>query len=156
MCCSLPTRVSVSRICQKTIEGMVERPKISNYVEDYVIFQVNAAAPADVLSHAQDLARILRSEEAVLSEQEVREATSHWLSFGKEDVAIIDWNASLLFGDAMEDVQAVLEFANVELLEMRALDQQLDDASIKPITHFRRESEVALDEPARSKRTYDR
>ena len=113
---------------QKTIEGMVERPKISNYVEDYVIFQVNTAAPADVLSHAQDLARILRSEEAVLSEQEVREATSHWLSFGKEDVAIIDWNASLLFGDAMEDVQAVLEFANVELLEMRALDQQLDDA----------------------------
>lgn len=113
---------------QKTIEGMVERPKILDSVEDYVIFQLSSAKASDVLTHAEDLARILRSEEAVLSEQEVREATSCWLSFGTDDVAIIDWNAALLFGDDMEDVQAVLEFANVELLEMRALDQQLDGA----------------------------
>ncbi|MEP6888357.1 MAG: hypothetical protein ABI945_08545 [Nitrospirales bacterium] len=113
---------------QKAIEGMVERPKISDYVEDYVIFHVDGAPPPDVLRKSEDLARILRSEEDVLSEQEVREATSCWLSFGKEDAAIIDWNAALLFGNDMEDVQAVLEFANVELLEMRSLDQQLDDA----------------------------
>jgi hypothetical protein len=113
---------------QIAIEGMIEKPKISNYVEDYVIFQVDAPPPTDVQLYSEDIARILRSEENVLSEQEVREATSCWLSFGQEDAAIIDWNASLLFGKDMEDVQAVLEFANVELLEMRYLDQQLDDA----------------------------
>jgi hypothetical protein len=50
------------------------------------------------------------------------------VSFGPEDLAIIDWNAALLVGSEMEDVVAVLEFANVELLEMRYLDQQLDEA----------------------------
>ena len=41
---------------------------------------------------------------------------------------MIDWNAALLFGPETDDVRAVLEFANVELLELRHLDQQLDDA----------------------------
>ena len=113
---------------QKAIESMVERPDISSYVEDYVIFHVDSPPTKDVLQHPEHIARVLRSEETSLSEQEVREATSCWLSFGKEDAAIIDWNASLLFGRDMEDVQAVLEFANVELLEMRYLDRQLDDA----------------------------
>ncbi len=43
-------------------------------------------------------------------------------------MAYIDWNAAFLFGSDMEDVRTVLEFANVELLEMRHLDQQLDVA----------------------------
>ncbi|WP_447987206.1 hypothetical protein [Nitrospira sp. Nam74] len=113
---------------QKTIESMIERPTISDSVEDYVIYHLDALPPADLDQYSEDIARVLRSEESTLSEQEVREATSCWVSFGKEDAAIIDWNASLLFGADMEDVQAVLEFANVELLEMRLLDQQLDDA----------------------------
>jgi hypothetical protein len=112
----------------KTIGGMIERPKITVSVEDYVIFHMDGVPPADLLPYSEDMARVLRSEESTLSEQEVREATSCWVSFGKEDAAIIDWNAALLFGPDMEDVQAVLEFANVELLEMRSLDQQLDDA----------------------------
>ena len=113
---------------QSAIGGMVERPKISEYVEDYLIFQIDAPPPAEPQRYFEHIAGILRSEENVLSEQEVRDATSCWLSFGRNDAAIIDWNASLLFGNDMEDVQAVLEFANVELLEMRYLDQQLDDA----------------------------
>jgi hypothetical protein len=113
---------------QKTIVGMVERPMISEYVEDYVIFHLDAPPPANILENAADLARVLRSEESTLSAQEVHEATSSWLSYGKQDAAMIDWNASLLFGNDMEDVQAVLEFANVELLEMRTLDRQLDHA----------------------------
>lgn len=40
----------------------------------------------------------------------------------------MDWNAALLIDREGEDVRAVLEFANVELLEMRYLDQKLDRA----------------------------
>ena len=50
------------------------------------------------------------------------------ISFGLEDTALIDWHAAVLFGNDMDDVRAVLEFANVELLEMRMLDEQLDTA----------------------------
>lgn len=40
---------------------------------------------------------------------------------------MIDWNGALFFGQNVDDVRAVLEFCNVEFLEMRFLDEQLDD-----------------------------
>jgi hypothetical protein len=43
-------------------------------------------------------------------------------------VTIVDWNGALIFDRDGEDVRAELEFANVELLEMRYLDRLLDDA----------------------------
>jgi hypothetical protein len=46
------------------------------------------------------------------------------VTFGLDDVAIIDWHAALLFDREADDVRAVLTFANVELLEMRYLDEQ--------------------------------
>ena len=41
---------------------------------------------------------------------------------------MIDWASALIFDRDADDVRAVLEFANMELLEMRFLDHQLDDA----------------------------
>src|SRR3989442_12334046 len=41
--------------------------------------------------------------------------------------SFIDTDATLLFDPEGDDVRAVLEFANIQLLEMRFLDQQLDD-----------------------------
>ena len=49
-------------------------------------------------------------------------------SYGIDDVVIIDWNAALLIDRDGDDVREVLQFANVELLEMRYLDQKLDGA----------------------------
>src|SRR5207248_11584852 len=74
------------------------------------------------------VARILRSERAPLSAQEVNDALGCRISFGSDDVTLIDWDAALIADRDADDVRAVLEFANVELLEMRYLDQQLDDA----------------------------
>src|SRR5207247_2142844 len=86
-------------------------------------------APAALYTtYGQEVARILRSERATLSDQEVDDAVGHRISFGSEDVTVIDWDAALIADRDAEDVRAVLEFANVELLEMRYLDQQLDDA----------------------------
>src|SRR2546425_1031290 len=80
--------------------------------------------PAELYTtHAQEVARILRSERAPLSAQEVNDALGHRISFGSEDVAVIDWDGALIADRDADDVRAVLEFANVELLEMRYLDQ---------------------------------
>lgn len=116
-----------------TIGEAVERPNISDSVETYVIFQVEEFAPASTgdelcAANTQELAQILRSERSALSAQEVKDATACRISFGTDDATIIDWNAALLVGRDTDDERAVLEFANVELLEMRHLDQQLDDA----------------------------
>jgi hypothetical protein len=116
-----------------TIGEAVERPSVSDSVEDYVIFQLEECEPASAgdelcATYAREVARILRCERRPLSEQEVKDATACRISFGTDDATVIDWNAALLYGRDTDDERAVLEFANVELLEMRHLDQQLDDA----------------------------
>ena len=115
------------------IAPAVTRPGLTDFVETYVIFEIGAFTPpcapaALYTTYGQEVARILRSERAALSDQEVDDAVGHRISFGSEDVTLIDWDAALIADRDAEDVRAVLEFANVELLEMRYLDQQLDDA----------------------------
>jgi hypothetical protein len=109
----------------------IERPSVAQEVEDYMIFSIESCAPEQPrlwMSHETDLAHLLRAERTPLSDQEVADAVSCRISYGQEDAAIIDWHSAILFGREMDDVRAVLEFANVELLEMRILDEQLDRA----------------------------
>src|SRR5207253_9318356 len=77
---------------------------------------------------APTVGQILRSEPRALSQQEIAAATGSRLSFGPDDATFIDTDAALVFDPEGDDVRAVLEFANTQLLEMRFLDQQLDDA----------------------------
>jgi len=117
----------------KVIEPALTKARISSFVEDYVIFQVQAfehhVAIEDLTGrYAAHVTQILRAEGREPSVDEIRDATSHRISFGKDDVVIVDWNAALVVDDEAEDVLTVLEFANVELLEVRFLDQRLDEA----------------------------
>jgi len=101
-------------------------------VEDYIIFSIESYSPAQLLplwkSRETELAQVLRGERTPLADQEIQDATSCRISYGVGDAALIDWHSAVLFGNEMDDVRAVLEFANVELLEMRMLDEQLDTA----------------------------
>ena len=78
--------------------------------------------------HAQTVAQVLRAESGPLSQQEVSDALASRLSFGPNDATLIDTDVTLLFDPEGEDVRAVIEFANTQLLEMRYLDAQLDEA----------------------------
>ena len=113
------------------IESAVLKPGIAAVSEDYIVFDVDEfdedLSPSELhSSHADAVARLLRAEIDPLSEQEVTDALANRVSFGTSDVAIIDWNAALLFDREPEDVLTVLEFANIQLLEVRFLDSQLD------------------------------
>ena len=117
----------------KLIEPAVTKLNISTFVEDYVIFQIEAfEAPVPThdftSTHAVEVAQVLRAESRPLSADEVADALYHHISYGSDDVVIVDWNAALVIDREAEDVLTVLEFANVELLEMRFLDQRLDEA----------------------------
>jgi hypothetical protein len=117
----------------KLIEPAVSKPNISGFVEDYVIFQVTEFAGKVTLAqlsteYAHAVAQILRAERRQLASDEVMDAISQRISYGAEDIAIVDWNAALVVDREPEDLLTVLEFANVELLEMRFLDRRLDDA----------------------------
>lgn len=112
-----------------TLGAAVERPKVLPQVEDYLVFQLaEPAAPRPWEGQGHVLAQVLRSERSPLAADEVRDATACDIAFSPEDYALIDWNAAVLFGPGLDDTRAVLEFATVELLEMRVLDSRLDRA----------------------------
>jgi hypothetical protein len=114
------------------LAGAVTRPHIPGVVEDYAIFQVAEFAepcdPDDLAGvYAELVGRVLRAEARRLSAQEVSEATALRLSFGPGDVTVIETDAAFVYDPEAEDVRAVLELANIQLLEMRYLDQKLDE-----------------------------
>ena len=124
------------RRVQQLVETLGEaaiRSRLASFVEDYVVFQIEAftePVEAAVLwtEHAQTVAQVLRAESRTLSQQEVSDALESRLSFGLNDATLIDTDVTLLFDTEGEDVRAVIEFANTQLLEMRYLDAQLDEA----------------------------
>jgi hypothetical protein len=98
----------------------VIRAHLADIVETYAIFQVfelaGGGSPAALRAEgAPLLAQILRAERAPLSAQETRDALACELAFGAGDLTLIDADAAIVFD------------ANVDLLEMRFLDQRLDD-----------------------------
>jgi hypothetical protein len=117
----------------KALGSAAAHANLAPVVEDYVIFHIEALDPpfdADRFcsEHGLRIAQILRAEQQHLTDQEVVDALGARISFSIEDITIVDWNAALLVDREGDDVRAVLEFANVELLEMRYLDQKLDRA----------------------------
>ncbi len=109
------------------------RPRVADFVEDYSVFHIERfAAPCEAATlwteQGQTVAQVLRAARHPLSQQAVADATALRLSFGPNDATIIDTDAAILFDPEGEDVRDVIEFANTQLLEMRFLDQQLDDA----------------------------
>lgn len=124
------------------IRPAVTRPELSSFVEDFNIFQVRrhtlrrvgspSSTPATLAefgaSNRALLARLLRAENSDLSPQEIDDALSCQISYTTTDAAYIDWNAALLIDADPRDAATALEFANVELLEMRHLDDRLDTA----------------------------
>ncbi|MBI5865753.1 MAG: hypothetical protein HZB38_14840 [Planctomycetes bacterium] len=117
----------------RTLSAAIRRPALSSFVEDYVTFELNSVQGLSDVRELREkagglLAQILRAELTPLSDQEIEDALHGEVSFGRGDTALIDWNAAILVDREPDDVRAVLEFANVELLEMRYLDDQLDDA----------------------------
>ena len=62
-----------------------------------------------------------------LSPGEVREATRLSLSYTPNDLVVLDWAAGFVADTDCADTLQVIEFANVQLLEFRHIDDRLDD-----------------------------
>ncbi|MFO0829094.1 MAG: hypothetical protein U0572_13225 [Phycisphaerales bacterium] len=124
------------RALVEVLGDAVATPNIVDIVEDYVVFHAErwsvAGEPSDavdatrILGCAPTIAAILRAADERLSDDEVSDATASCVSYGRHDITIVDWNAALVFDQRGQDTLTVLEFGNVELLEMRFLDDRLD------------------------------
>jgi hypothetical protein len=126
------SRLRVNQL-MKVMREAANQANVAPVVEDYVVFHIESFtggfnANRFCSEQTRQIAQILRAERQNLSNQEVDDAIAARICFGIDDLTIVDWNAALLVDREGEDIRAVLDFANVELLEMRYLDQRLDRA----------------------------
>ncbi len=113
------------------IEQAIDRPIMSDMVEDYYLFILERLsqplAAEDLLrEHQAVLAQMLRLESLPLSSDQQAEAIDNRMSYYPDDLVIVDWNAAVIYDRDYEDTANVLEFLNVELLETRYIDSRLD------------------------------
>ncbi|TVQ61339.1 MAG: hypothetical protein EA378_08990 [Phycisphaerales bacterium] len=123
-------RTRVERI-MAAIGPAIERPRLHEAVEDYVIFAVTdwpeGQTPESLaVAHASTLTSAIEGETIELAPEQQDRLMQSRIAYAPTDVAVIDWNAAVLFDREPEDVVAVLQHANVELLELRVLDDELD------------------------------
>jgi hypothetical protein len=111
----------------------------SDLSEDYFVFQL-APPTRDLAKESAWLAGLVHLESAPLSGSEIAEALRLQISYSPDDVFIADWGAAVLIDQACEETLQVVEFANLQLLELRHIDNRLDGAlasasrTIEPLT----------------------
>jgi len=100
--------------------------------EEYVVFQFPPAIPADpgilLKERTGWLASLLRLEDQRLSEAEIAEAVRLPLRYSRDDLFVPDWAAAVLLDEEQACIETLqtIEFANLQLLEYRHIDDRLD------------------------------
>ena len=122
------------RLVEELLAGIspaIARPQISSFYEDYVIFHVRDMDEPDahkrlIAERELLVAQVLRADAELSSQQEIQDALLCEISYGSDDLTMVDWATALVFAKGVDDTRAVLEFGQVQLLELRHLDHQLD------------------------------
>jgi len=114
-----------------TLGDSALRPDVRGVPEDYIVFVVDparmgGAAPTVAAFGAANLAALVRLEDKPLSAEEIADATAQPLAYGEHDLVLVDWAAAFVVDAEPAATLAVLEFANVQLAELKHLDNELD------------------------------
>jgi hypothetical protein len=100
---------------------------VSELFEEYIVFQLEEPRTGWLDDRAEWIAGLVRLEGSPLSPGEVREATRLSLSYTPSDLVVLDWAAGFVADTDCADTLQIIEFANVQLLEFRQIDDRLDD-----------------------------
>lgn len=126
------TRLAVAPL-HRQILPFIHDPLWSDLGEEYVVFQLmtgdSLPKPQQFLNeHAAWLAGLVSLEAAPLSPTAVAEALRQSLSYSPDDLFVADWPAAVLIDRECDETLQAIEFANLQLLEYRHIDQRLDTA----------------------------
>ena len=97
--------------------------------EDYFIFFMREIDGSPAAAHlvsacGQQIAQVVRGENAALSDDERREVLQSAMSYYPNDLAVLGWNAAFVYDSTAgsETTMQLLEYANSQLLEFRHYD----------------------------------
>lgn len=136
---------------EQLVQGMVEKARVElaphairpherlPEAESYTVFCVDTESrgiggesASWLEANRTTVAAMLTCEmdPGLLSNQEVTESTSRWLSYYRHDLVVVDWDAALLIDRPadFEETLYVMELANVQLEELEAYDAFIDEA----------------------------
>jgi len=102
--------------------------------EDYTIFYVYgfenpelSSSEAILKQLGSDIAGMVRGESKKLADSERQTILSQKITYFEDDLVVVAWNSSFIFDpEGSSEHVDILEFANVELLELRSYDKLLD------------------------------
>jgi hypothetical protein len=82
--------------------------------------------------HRRAISALLTEERdpSRLSDQESDESSGRYLSYYKQDIVVVDWDAALIVDEPryFDEILYIMELANLQLAELEAYDRLLDDA----------------------------
>ena len=115
------------------ISPAINKMKVNEHVEDYYVFQFEELTPSisvkTLLSDYPDaLSCLLRADTVLLSQEEINDIIFHRVSYGQNDLTLVDWDTAIVYGKEMEDVGTVLEYTNVALTEFFYLESEINKA----------------------------
>ena len=132
----MPVVQAVRKALQPLYEKL--RPAIQDAAwndmsEEYFVFHLPPGPPLPDITqilqlHAAWVASLTRLESAPLSAEESTEALRLHLSYSPDDLFVADWAAAVLIDRDCEETLQAIEFANLQLLEFRYIDNRLDDS----------------------------
>jgi hypothetical protein len=124
--------VKAVRACLKKVPSALVKPYENWLSEDYYIVHLKDTAPpctaaALIAEHGNEIARIVRGEQAELSASETEEILGSRLSYYPDDLLVVGWTAAFIHDTAEDAAPTIqlLEYANTQLLEFRYYDAVL-------------------------------
>ena len=146
---SLSNSETIAQVARRSLEPLfhqlrpaIDQPEFIPLSEEYFVFQFAPGALADtpatfMAEQAEWLAALLRLEDEPLCGDEVAEAVRQRLSYGPDDAFMAEWSAAVLVDADCEETLQTIEFANLQLLELRHIDMKLDNrlASAYQVIH---------------------
>ncbi len=115
----------------RVIKNYVKQPRFFHLRTSYVVIQVDPQP--DQLGivelkdhHGGTIADMLRFETEVLAEYQRNEMLSSAIGYYRGDLFIIDTHAAFFYDDDYQDSLDLVEFANIQQLELQYFDRMLD------------------------------
>lgn len=108
----------------------IEHPLWGQRTEEYFVFEFSPdqMQVEELLTQSSEwLAGLVRLESQPLFSEEVSEALRCQIRYGRDDLFVADWAAAVLVDTDCDETLQTVEFANLQLLEFREIDDRLSD-----------------------------
>lgn len=120
---------------KKNLQNTCLPPKYlqNGLYEEFIILQLRevTGTPDEYLrNNAQDLARFIRSQREIFSEDEIADILSSQVYYAENELTVVDWEGAVIISpvnDFHSDIE-LLKIGNYQLLRYRMIDQAIEES----------------------------